>query len=212
MAAISSLLDCYFEVRRSPITDTVLLSMQRKISTMKTHFISLNQLMKQMAGKVITLPNSRKLHAIGCNLIPFLKAFGQVLKADTTSYESVHRFMTVAIWHMTSKKNISMYEEMANQSIELTYASTIEFLEAVQKNEIHKYIKRRGPPTSPEEATITAITNLKSWKLTFSNAENELVCHDHSLDSILRPSSTAVNEFTTGFTQYCEEEWPGITR
>ena len=51
-------------------------------------------------------PQSRKLYVACCCIIPFLKTFGCIIKADTTSYESVHRTMTVGVWQKLVKDTI----------------------------------------------------------------------------------------------------------
>ena len=203
MTAISTLLDCYFEVRRSPMTHDIIRGVRMKIDLMVTHFIALNQCMKRMTDKDVTLPNSRKLHAVVCNLIPFLIYFGTMLKADTSSYESVHRSLTVAMWELTSKKKSTMYEEMAKQSINFTYTSTSDFLEAFDKGTLEQHFEKHGPYKAPEDTTIIHLNNLSSWTLSY-NQETLLFegVKNQDLQILLLPTTTTVAEFTANMRQF----------
>jgi hypothetical protein len=116
LSCISKVLDCYFAVRASPVTPWLIEMLEQKLLNMSLHFIELCQLKDKTCGILEpTLPLSRKLHAATCNIAPFMTDFGSFDKADTASYESVHRFMTVAVWHLTSKRYDSMNVEMAKQ-------------------------------------------------------------------------------------------------
>jgi hypothetical protein len=105
LTSISTMLDAYFALRTSPLTEDRIESIDIKLQKMSSHFIVMFQLMRTFAGDNSgALPQSRKLHAAVCNIPPFLKTFGTMMKADTASFESIHRDKTVALWLWTSKR------------------------------------------------------------------------------------------------------------
>ena len=141
------------------------------------------------------LPNSRKLHAALCNIPTFLKYFGPVDKADTSSWESVHRSMTVGVWELTSKRHQSMIEEMVNQCIHLNYTSTCDLITAITSPSIDEYVHKKGPTQSPEYVVIEPVKNYPSFDLSID--ENDLLtCTSHDLTSILNGSSLTVIKLT----------------
>jgi len=118
-----------------------------------------------------------------CNVKPFLQDFGTFDKADTASYESVHRFMTVALWHLTSRRYGSMNEEMAFQSMLLNYHSINEFTHAFASNTLLDYIRERGPYVAPDDVEIKAISNMKSYPVIIQ--QNNTIQGEDDLDKLL---------------------------
>jgi hypothetical protein len=99
LTAISKVMDCFFALRTSPLTEERIDIIQGKMMNMQSHYILLYQLNQKCNGRENPgLPQSRKIHAACCNVTPFMRTFGTMEKADTASCESVHRYMTVAVW------------------------------------------------------------------------------------------------------------------
>jgi hypothetical protein len=192
LTAISKVLDCFFALRTSPLTEERIDIIQNKMTNMQGHFILLHQLKQYCIGKQNPgLPMSRKFHAACCNVAPFMRIFGPMEKADTAAYESVHRFMTVALWHMTSKRYHSMNEEMANQSLLLSYATINEFIHAVTSNTMNDYIDRRGTSVHPDVVEHKSISNMKSYPMTVDEVTN---CFCGNTDFINLLKSGGVNK------------------
>ena len=208
LSCIITLLDAYFSIRMSPVTRRKLNFIETKINKMSKHFIILYQCMQKLCGVTqLDLPHSRKLHSVVCSVIPFMNYFGTMLKADTSSYESVHRVMTVGVWKKTSKRYDSMNEEMAKQSLLQNYFYTNELLNAIASNSIVNHVIKFGPYIAPSTVIITKINNHSSYSLHIN--DNDLLdCKSKPLHNILFGSSLSVDSFT----QYCrsklgEENW-----
>ena len=192
LIAITTLLDAYFSIQMSPVTRDRIQLIKFKIQKMSKHFIILYQLMlKFCEQEEIDLPHSRKLHAVICSVIPFLTYFGTFLKADTSSYESVHRVMTVGVWKKTSKRYDSMNREMAKQALLQNYYYTNEFLSAISNNRITDYIMKFGPYIAPSTVIVKNTNNYKSFNIQID--ENDLFfCEDINIASMLFGSSLTV--------------------
>lgn len=145
------------------------------------------------------IPHSRKLHAALCNIPTFLKYFGTIDKADTSSWESVHRSMTVGIWELTSKRHDSMISEMINQCLYLNYSSTNDLITAVTSSKLKEYVAKKGPNIPPDYVVIEPITNMPLYSLSID--ENDiLTCHN--LNNILLGSSLNDVELTKLVKKY----------
>ena len=131
------------------------MDIQSKLLKCSRTFTDLYQLNARIGGiEDPDIPHSRKLNAAVCVIKPFLKHFGTFDKADTTSYESIHRVMTVALWHKTSKRYESMYSEMSRQTVLLNYSNLNNFLSAYYKNDLGAYCMEKGPESYPEHVVI----------------------------------------------------------
>jgi hypothetical protein len=194
LSCIITLFDAYFAIQMSPITQDRLTLIKFKLNKMSKHFILMYQLnLKFCDQKHIDLPHSRKLHAAVCNIIPFLSHFGSVRKADTSSYESVHRVMTVGAWIKTSKRYESMNEEMAKQSLAQNYYYTNELLAAISNNNIVEYIQKFGPYIPPTVVIIKKVHIYQSFSLQI-DINNNLFCDEENIDDVLLGSSVDINK------------------
>ena len=215
LKAISSMLDCYFDVKISPITSERLIGIERRLKTMSHDFIQLFQMNQQIGGiNARALPKSRKLHAACCSLIPFLRNFGSVMKADTSSFESIHRVMTVALWNRTSKRLVSMNDEMSEQSIDLNFSAVNDFLEAVFAKNISGLLALKGPPTYPDFIHVCPISNQGPNIPLAVDEEGSLVSllQYKPLDGVLYGSSVTVADLTTEVTQFLgEDNWKQLS-
>jgi hypothetical protein len=107
--------------------------------------------------------------------------------ADTASWESVHRIMTVALWDRTSKRLCSMNEEMSLAAMLLNYRSTTDFMDAIAFNNVEEYLIKVGPAVSPETVIIKPIQNNRRYQLRVNLIRNLLESTDefNSLNSLL---------------------------
>ena len=164
--ALSAVMECYFAIRTSPLTTERIKVIKQKLNNMYVHFIALFQCNLRFCedGRVC-LPESRKIHAILCTMPPFLESMGCLDIADTASWESVHRVMTVALWDRTSKRICSMNAEMSIAAMLLNYRGTSDFLDAISFNNVDKYLEQVGPDYSPENVVIRYIQNKRNFQL-----------------------------------------------
>jgi hypothetical protein len=163
---------------------------------MSKHFVLLYQLMRKSSGiSENELPMTRKLHAALCNIPTFLHYFGPIDKGDTSSWESVHRSMTVGIWELTSKRHQSMNEEMISQCLQLNFSSTNDIISAIASLSIEKYIKLKGPYIPPDYVVMEPISNKAIYDLKIDESDN-LYCTVRDLDSILHGSSLTAPSLT----------------
>ena len=133
-------MECYFSIRTSPLTTNRIAIIKQQLHNMYIHFIALFQCnLRFCEDDKVCLPESRKIHAILCTMPPFLEKMGNIDIADTASWESVHRVMTVSLWERTSKRFTSMNEEMSAAAMLLNYRSTADFMDAVSYNNIEEY-------------------------------------------------------------------------
>ena len=117
-------MEFYFAIRTSPLTSTRIEIIKQKLNNMYIHFIALFQLnLRFCEDERICLPESRKIHAMMCAMPPFLESMGCIDLADTASWESVYRVMTVSLWERTSKRFCSMNAEMSISAMFLNYRS-----------------------------------------------------------------------------------------
>jgi hypothetical protein len=190
--ALSHVMDCYFAIRTSPLTNERIQIIKQKLHVMSIHFIALFQCNRKfLEEEDILLPESRKIHAIQCTMPHFLQFMGNIDIADTASWESVHRLMTVSLWDRTSKRLCSMNEEMSKAAMLLNYRSTVDLIDAVNKNGLDKYIKYVGPHIGPEIVVTEPIRN-KSNFIIVLNSTNNLQCQNEEymcLDNLLKGSS-----------------------
>ena len=189
LSAITTLLDAYFAVKMSPITDARINVIKMKLQVMQKHFILLYQLKERSLGvSEPGLPQSRKLHAALCCIPTFLKNFGTLDKADTTSYESVHRSMTVDIWELTSKRYETMNNEMAKKSMLHNYTSTNQLISAVGEHNIANYKLKYGPKQYPNHVLYENVSNYPSYILKI-NSDGDMLCNVKDINIILAGSS-----------------------
>ncbi len=121
-------MECYFAIRTSPLTTERIQIIKQKLNNMYIHFIALFQCnLRFCDDDTVRLPDSRKIHAILCTMPPFLEKMGCIDIADTASWESVHRLMTVSLWDRTSKRFTSMNEEMSLSAMLLNYRSATDY-------------------------------------------------------------------------------------
>ena len=173
---VAAVLDCYFEILASPMTDVRRASVKDKLSKMSLHFTSLWHLNQRTSGIAeVTLPKSRKRHVAECQIMPFLLVFGPLTKADTATYESYHRLGTTGVYEKTSKRYASQNEEMFRQSIFTNHASIEDFLEAVASNKMPEYVKLRGPYVAPEEIIVKPLNNIRHYDLQLVNGLFEAI-------------------------------------
>jgi hypothetical protein len=185
LKCLSKVLDCFFSLRISPITEQRVHIIQDKMMDMSQYYIALYQLLDRASGREVPrLPLSRKIHAACCNIKPFLETFGTLDKADTASYESVHRYMTVGLWHCTSKRYDSMNEEMAKQSWLSNYHLINSFKHALTSQKLEEYIIKNGPYIAPRTVQISAGTNMASDFL-HVNEENIVECEGALLNDLM---------------------------
>jgi hypothetical protein len=185
LTCISKVLDCFFSTRISPLTAQRVDIIQNKMMDMSQYYIALYQLLDTSSGREVPrLPLSRKIHAACCNIKPFLEVFGTLDKADTASYESVHRYMTVGLWHCTSKRYDSMNEEMAKQSLLSNYHLINSFKHALTSETMEKYIIKNGPYIAPPTVEISSGNNTASDFLHI-NEENIIECESELLNHLI---------------------------
>jgi hypothetical protein len=192
-------MDCYFAIRTSPLTNERIKIIKQKLNIMYIHFIALFQCNRKfLEEEKILLPESRKIHAIQCTMPHFLQFMGNIDIADTASWESVHRLMTVSLWERTSKKLCSMNEEMSKAAMLLNYRSTVDLIDAVNNHSLDKYIKYVGPHIGPEIVVTEPIRN-RSHYLLVLDSTNNLECHNEEsirLDNVLKGSSLTGRSIT----------------
>ena len=212
MRAISSVLNCYFAVQASPMTEGRIDDIRRQLVMMYRHFIAFYQLMHKFCDLPgDKLPGSRKLHAIVCNITSFLKGFGAIDKGDTASYESVHRAMTVGVWHNTSKRVSTMNTEMAKQSLLHNYNTFNDFLYAFTTDEMGTFIRDRGPPQHPDEVEYSRMNNMPAISITY-NAHNDVLSdEDATYHAILQSAKNTNDEVSLDFKSY-EDAWESLRR
>jgi hypothetical protein len=158
------------------------------------------------------LPLSRKLHAALCCIPNFLQKFGTLDKADTTSYESAHRSMTVDIWNLTSKRYETMNEEMSKQSTLHNYSSTNDLISAMAMNKIDSYIREKGPKVYPENVMYENISNYATYILKV-DADGNFYCNNKNLDTILTGSSVSCIQLKSlVYDAFGEEAWNDLLR
>ena len=183
------------------------MDIQSKLLKCSRTFTDLYQLNARIGGiEDPDIPHSRKLHAAVCVIKPFLKHFGTFDKADTTSYESIHRVMTVALWHKTSKRYESMYSEMSRQTVLLNYSNLNNFLSAYYKNDLGAYCMEKGPESYPEHVVIGTISNSKVYpiRVTMGNAL-ECAEHDVTLYDLLNYSTASLHSLERSLQSKLEE-------
>jgi hypothetical protein len=175
---------------------------------MYIHFIALFQLnLRFCEDERICLPESRKIHAIMCTMPPFLESMGCIDMADTASWESVHRVMTVSLWERTSKRFCSMNEEMSISAMLLNYRSTTDFIDAIAYSNVDSYLKKVGPYIGPDNVVINSIINKRYYDLcVHSSNQFESVDRSITLDQLLLGSSLTAASFTKIITTYFEDE------
>ena len=182
LTSTSTLLHAYFSLRISPLTEDRINTIQTKLLKMSKHFIALHQCNEKLQRK----PGSRKLHASVCLIHHFLRDFGTLDKADTASYESVHRVMTVGAWQKTSKRFDSMNEEMSKQCLLHNFKGINDIIQAVTTNSVDEYIKKRGPYVPPDNVIPLSVSNMKTFPLQVSvNNINWLISTDHTVLRLL---------------------------
>ena len=206
--ALSHVMECYFAIRTSPLTSARIDVIKQKLNNMYIHFIALFQLnLRFCEDERICLPESRKIHAIMCTMPPFLESMGCIDVADTASWESVHRVMTVSLWERTSKRFCSMNAEMSISAMLLNYRSTTDFIDAIAYNNVDSFLKKVGPYIGPDNVVINPILNKRHYDLQ-GNSINQFESVDRSitLDQLLLGSYLTASSFTKGVTAYFEEE------
>lgn len=166
LSCIFKVLECFFAIRTSPLTDRRIDDIENMLFSMANHFIALFQLKQKFCGIADPkLPLSRKLHDACCVMPAFMRQFGTTDHADTASWESVHRRKTKGLWNQTSKRRSTMANEMAQQSMLLNYQFTNAFLLAVHTNDMASFVKNHGPYQAPQTVVIENISNLMSYDL-----------------------------------------------
>ena len=116
--AITSILDSYFDCKRSEWTSELSDTFQNKQNNMYVH-ISLVWELNQITLNPWQKPKSNKMRNIHKHLhLPlYTRWMGSLGKMDTSTYESFHKISTTGIWETTSRRNDSLFLEMTKTFI-----------------------------------------------------------------------------------------------
>ena len=205
------MLDCYFAVQASPMTEDKIDNIRRKLVMMYRHFIAFYQLMHKFCSLPgDKLPGSRKLHAIVCNIPSFLTGFGAIDKGDTASYESVHRAMTVGVWHDTSKRVSTMNIEMAKQSLLHNYNTFNDFIYAFTTDDLATYIRDRGPPYHPDEVEYSRMNNMAAISILYDVTADVMSDDEDTYQAVLRSAHNDNDTVSFDFRTQHEDTWESI--
>jgi hypothetical protein len=104
LTAIRSILDLYFECKKSAHTDSSLIELEKLVKTAQIRYLLVWELVQTML-----CPNDarifmmRKLH-FPSHFAAIIKQKGCLLSADTNGYERIHKVFTTGVWDVTSQR------------------------------------------------------------------------------------------------------------
>ena len=112
--AICSVLDCYFDAKRSKWDEKSLLVFSKKIKNLYTHYMlvwDLNVALLSFDLDHTKVCKQRNPHKI-FHLEDTIRYFGSLNHCDTSSWEGIHRSVTTGVYSVTSKRQKSLCLEM----------------------------------------------------------------------------------------------------
>ena len=104
----------------------------------------------------------RKLH-MTLHLIKYIIHFGSLNHMDTSTYESLHKHVTTGIWDMTSKRHVSMIEEMT-KNLTANYHTRIMHMVNNFMSTGMKFAQQIMPTELPDSVIFARLTGIPNYE------------------------------------------------
>ena len=176
---IASILDSYFDCKRTEWTNALSEEFQNKLNNMYVHIKLLWEL-NQTTLNPFQSPKGNKMRNIHKHLhLPlYTKWLGSLSKIDTSTYESFHKISTTGIWEKTSRKNDSLFLEMTKKMMAVRHNRLKDFFCNVFTKDNNNYIaKLRKVPLN--FVTFKPLSNQPAYEFYISKHDKRIYLEDN---------------------------------
>jgi hypothetical protein len=169
---IYTMLDVYFECKRTAFTDGNIERLESAIKSMNVHFDLLWDLKQALIDSTSKKPlTMQKNHTVN-HLIDAMKMWGCLSKVDTSRYEAAHQYYTTKTFKGTSKKMDTLPAEMLQKNINNTISNHLRNVTGIlEHGENYKDILL--PQKLPEDVTFAEAGNIAHWNLRYLPETNQ---------------------------------------
>jgi hypothetical protein len=203
MNAAHSLLDVYFQCKKSEFTETQTEQLRGSIDSMCGHYLlywELKQvLLVHEADKTL---QTRKNHAVQ-HFPDHALRFGSLIKSDGATWETAHISETTGVWRRTSKRVSTQTKEMTDQSVTKTMATHLYNVTLILKHG-ENAIEHMGPVLEPDHASFDQIRNIKHYRTFIGvDGKNYVVYEGNtiSFDNYMKHNSLLERNFSIFFNK-----------
>ena len=136
LRSIYSLLDVYFEVKRSEWEEVDLQNFEQKVNNLYVHYMlvwDLKHLLIREDEEKIPVNMQRNPHKL-FHLVMCIKQYGSTGQYNSGPYESAHRYFTTGVYRATSKRQATLCLEMIKKYNLIKFAKTLGVISMIHYN------------------------------------------------------------------------------
>jgi Plavaka transposase len=203
MNAAHSLLDVYFQCKKSEFTETQTEQLRWSIDSMCGHYLLFWELKQVLlvheADKTL---QTRKNHAVQ-HFPDHALRFGSLIKSDGATYESAHISQTTGVWRRTSKRVSTQTKEMTDQSVTKTMATHLSNVTLILKYG-PSAIDHMGPVLEPDQTTWEQLRTIKHYRTFMGDNKKIFVAYERntiSFDTYMEHKSLKERDFSIFFNK-----------
>ena len=177
--ALETLLDVYFDCKRTEWDPTTLDDFEKKLISVGVH-VSLVWELKQALvthNQSSFTPNKmRNLHKL-LHLGIYIKRYGSLIHLDTGTFESYHKVATTGIYNGTSKRYNGLFEEMIKGIMKCDYNRLMDNIEKIV-TEGTKFADIKNPSINVVGVTFQRILNTSKFQFIMLYDNSDFVIDD----------------------------------
>ena len=170
--AILSVLNMFFACKCDEFTDSQIDSLDKMGTIMEAYINVLWTLKQAIMYEPTKSTLMRKLHSHN-HIGQHIRMFGPIWYADTSDWESAHKFFTTGVWRGTSKRKNTIDKEMLNATIAQSHAGHFDFsITLLEEDGVAQCQKSFGPKESSEGLTINPFTNVSDIRFVVTSEQD----------------------------------------
>ena len=176
--AIESLLDVYFDCKRSEWDPNNLNEFQNKLTSAGVHISLLWDLKQAILNpeKSKPIPNKmRNVHKLQ-HLKMYINNYGSLNHLDTGTYESYHKLATTGIYQSTSKRHNGLFREMINGIMQSDHNRMINNIEIIVTEGLNYANIRR--PIQTEGVSFKRVMNTRKFQFMMFYNNSDFIIED----------------------------------
>jgi hypothetical protein len=165
---IYSLLNVYFECKRSGFTENQILQLEKELTTCYAHLSVTWELKRAVTNappnkKMKIRKNHMMMHFPSC-----IRQSGSLSHCNTDTWEAVHPDKTTGVYNQTSKRHSSLGRDMTLKGVQNEDSVHFGHVAGVMRSGL-AYLNSMDDEAAPEEVTRSRVKRGRHYKLLFTD-------------------------------------------